>query len=104
MFYFKEDDKEYRVKFVHERKLFVRFVKNKKYETIEYNAPYKTTCLIIDVDTKKVAVKGVAICSDEDQFNYRSGRILSLERATKNLTKDIKKQIWNTFFSISKSR
>ena len=104
MFYFKDQDNEYQVKFVHEKKLFIHFLKNKKYETFEHYKPYKTICLLIDVKTNELKYKGVAECSEQDQFCYKIGRKLALDRAINSFDKATKQVIWTTFFGMSKSK
>ncbi|RLD76699.1 MAG: hypothetical protein DRJ07_15860 [Bacteroidetes bacterium] len=42
-----------------------------------------TIALLVDDKTKRVMGRGLAICSDKDQFCRKTGRILASERAAK---------------------
>jgi len=94
MFYFKENEKEYRIKFTHD----------KKWNKAGQFKPFKTICHIIDLDIKTVVINGEAKCSDEDQFCYKTGRKIAFERAinSSSFTKATKQLVWNTFLYMSK--
>lgn len=42
-----------------------------------------TTALLVDENTKQVMARGIAICSNKDQFCKKTGRELAVERADK---------------------
>ena len=44
-----------------------------------------TVCLVLDKEEALIA-RGVAICSKQDQFNRRTGRVLALARAMQAIT------------------
>jgi len=94
MFYFKENEKEYRIKFTHD----------KKWNKAGQFKPFKTICHIIDLTEKTVVNSGEAKCSDEDQFCYKTGRKIAFERTVDSSTfsKATKRLIWETFLSIAK--
>lgn len=64
----------------------------------------KTYCDVGVVDdeniiSEMIGITGVATCNVGDQFNYETGRRLSLARAIAPLPREIRKEIWEQYFA-----
>lgn len=61
--------------------LFVFYKNSKEFNNFQpYGRGGKTIVTIVDNETKQ-RYTGVAVCSMQDQFSYKAGRELALERA-----------------------
>ena len=53
--------------------------------------------LAIIKDNNNIIAQGEARCSVKDVFNKEEGRIFALRRATRNLDKDLKREVWRRY-------
>lgn len=53
--------------------------------------------LAIIKDNNNIIAQGEARCSIKDVFNKEAGRIIALRKATENLDKDLKGEIWRKY-------
>jgi hypothetical protein len=103
MFFFKINDKEYKVYFQHEKEQSTTVDK----ETGEIRTsmhPYETQCGIVQMEKDKADEEtvgvGLSSCSINDQFSYDKGRKLSLRRAIKDagIAREGRDAIWTAYF------
>jgi len=87
---------ESKVTFAHERKRFTFTTKSGK--TGFHMKPIYTTCHIYTGD--EINGKGIANCHPNDNFSYKEGRKIALQRALEvaNIPTDVRKVVWNTYF------
>ena len=104
MFFFKINDKEYKVYFQHEKEQ--QAAVNKETGEIRVSMhPYETQCGIVRIEKNKndeetIGV-GLSSCSINDQFSYAVGRKLALKRAIQdsNIPKESRNIIWTAYFN-----
>jgi hypothetical protein len=98
MIYVKVDGKEHGITFLHEKE--ETEVVNKNGKKINMSVPFRTTCAIIDPDSKKTIAIGVAKVDSRDRFTYNRGRKFSLRSAlmAAEMGRDQRTQLWKQFF------
>jgi hypothetical protein len=98
MIYVKVDGKEHGITFLHEKNKVE--VVNKAGKKVDMDVPFKTTCAIIDPESKATIATGVAKVDSRDNFTYNKGRKFSLKNAllAANMHRHQRTQLWNQFF------
>lgn len=97
----KVNDETWRIQFRHE---FYRKTWEEKGATVRKDIPHQpnvTTCNILNVKGKEESsvCSGKAVRNVTDNFNKEIGRKLSMTRAIMGLSKDVRRQIWQAYFS-----
>jgi len=98
MIYVKVDGQERGITFLHEKSKIEVVDKNGK--KVDMAVPFKTTCAIIDPESKATIATGVAKVDSRDNFTYNKGRKFSLKNAlmATNMSRGQRTQLWNQFF------